>query len=181
MKPETKRENSVLTVSYEGNVIVYSVLGVGDLRLDTSKMHPDNLAHAAMHGMEQRIRDAAAIPRDKDTGASATPQDKYDAMKRLVDHYESGTAEWTIKRAEGAGTGSRSITIEAIARVKECDYETAESMVDRFAMSKFAGDRKPALRELAKTPSVQSAIAAIRAERMPKPKADGDALLNELG
>lgn len=179
MKPETKRENSVVTVTHADNVLIFNVLGVGEIRLDISTMSDENKAHAIMHGMEQRIRDAAAIPRDKTTGASATPQDKYDAMQRLAEHYASGSPDWGIRRVEGSG-GAKSITIEAIARAKECDYETAESMVDRFAMSKFAGDRKVALRELAKTASVQAAILAIRAERMPKPKADGDALLNEL-
>lgn len=180
MKPETKRENSVVTVQHEGNVLVFNVLGVGEIRLDIETMSAENKAHAIMHGMEQRIRDAAAIPRDKDTGASATPQDKFDAMQRLAEHYASGATEWSIKRGEGSGIGARSITIEAIARAKDCDYQTAEDMVNRFAMSKFANDRKVALRELAKTPAVQSAILAIKAERMPKPKADGDAMLAEL-
>lgn len=177
---ETKKANSVVTVERDGTVLIYTVLGVGQLRLDTATMHPDNIAAAVLHGMEQRIRDAAAIARDKETGASATPQQKYDAMQQLVEHYASGSPDWTIKRAEGSGGGARSITIEAIARVKQCDYATAESMVDRLAMSKFGNDRKVALRQLANTPAVQSAMLAIRAERMPKPKADGDTLLGEL-
>ncbi len=177
---ETKKSNSVVTVERAGTVLIYTVLGVGQLRLDTASMHPDNIAAAVLHGMEQRIRDAGAIARDKETGASATPQQKYDAMQQLVEHYSSGSPDWTLKRAEGAG-GAKSITIEAIARVKQCDYQTAEDMVNRLAMSKFANDRKVALRELSKTPAIQSAIMDIRTERMPKPKADGDSLLSELG
>lgn len=179
MNTETKKSNSVVTVDREGTVLKFTVIGVGQLQLDTAAMHADNIANAILHGMEQRVRDAAAIARDKDTGQSATPADKYAAMQQLVEHYASGSPEWTIKRGEGSG-GAKSITIEAIARAKDCDYQTAEDMVNRFAMAKFADDRKTALRELAKTPSVQAAIAAIRAERMPKPKADGDAMLMEL-
>jgi hypothetical protein len=177
---ETKKSNSVVTVERAGTVLIYTVLGVGQLRLDRASMHPDNIAAAVLHGMEQRIRDAGAIARDKETGASATPQQKYDAMQQLVEHYSSGSPDWTLKRAEGAG-GAKSITIEAIARVKQCDYQTAEDMVNRLAASKYANDRKVALRQLANTPSVQAAILAIRAERMPTPKADGDSLLSELG
>ena len=44
------------------------------------------------------------MARDSKTGASATPQEKYEAMRRLVEHYGSGSEEWSPARStEGVG------------------------------------------------------------------------------
>ena len=176
---ETKRKsNSVVTVQQTETGLTFDVIGAGSFVLDMGKLHSDVRQRAAFHGMKQRIADAAAIARDQSTGQSATPAEKYAAMKALADHYMTGTAEWS-RRGEGGG-GAKSITIEAIARVQGVDYATAEDAVTRLAMRKFDNDRAAALRELAKSPKVQSAIAAIRAERIPKSDINADALLTEL-
>jgi len=176
---ETKRKsNSVVTVQQTETGLTFNVIGAGEFTLDMGKLHSDVLQRAAFHGMKQRIADAAAIARDQSTGQSASPTDKYAAMKALADHYMTGTAEWS-RRGEGGG-GAKSITIEAIARVQGVDYATAEDAVNRLAMRKFDNDRAAALRELSKSPKVQSAIAAIRAERIPKSDINADALLTEL-
>lgn len=176
---ETKRKsNSVVTVQQTETGLTFSVIGAGEFVLDMDKLHPDILKRAAFHGMKQRISDAAAMSRNPDNGQPATPADKYAAMRALAEHYMTGTPEWS-RRGEGGG-GAKSITIEAIARVQSVDYATAEDAVTRLAVRKFANDRAAALRELSKSPKVQSAIAAIRAERIPKTNINADALLTEL-
>lgn len=98
------KANSVIThrvSAINSEVLVFEVLGVGELRFDTSQAHDIVRANAERHGWIQRISDAAAISRDPETGKPASAQDKFDAMSRLVAHYESGTAEWSRKPVAG--------------------------------------------------------------------------------
>lgn len=67
-------------------------------------MSKANMQRAAIHGMIQRISDAAAISRNPETGKPATAQEKFDRMAQLVTHYESGTSEWS---RVGQGGGNR--------------------------------------------------------------------------
>lgn len=81
--------------------ITFHVLGAGSILMKMDKLANEVIERAAVHGMIQRISDAAAISRDPETGKPASAQDKFDAMSRLVAHYESGTAEWSRKPVAG--------------------------------------------------------------------------------
>lgn len=99
-----KRANWTIAHKIEGQLVKFSVKGAGELALDVAKVHVANRARAELHGFVQRISDAAAMARDSKTGASATPQEKFEAMKRLVEHYQSGSEEWSPARSvEGVG------------------------------------------------------------------------------
>lgn len=99
-----KRANWTIAHKIEGQLVKFAVKGAGDLVLDLAKVNSANRARAELHGFVQRISDAAAMARDSKTGASATPQQKFEAMKRLVEHYESGSEEWSPARStEGVG------------------------------------------------------------------------------
>lgn len=177
MVTEKRKSNSVVVVSYDAEGIMsINVAGVGAITFDKRKASAVCRAEAEDHGWEQRLRDAAAISRDDATGASASPQEKYDAVLALRDHYEGGATEWRL--AGGAG-GGRSITVEAIARVKGLSYDDASAMVDRHAAT-MKQDRKDALKFLATSKRVMEAINAIRAERMPAAKVDADKALDEI-
>jgi len=162
------KANSIITSAYnaERNTITFTVLGYGDVELDLNKVSAENFARAAIHGFNQRIPDAAAIG-TLDADGNVIPKAertriKYERMNDLCRFYESGTTEWS---RVGQGGGSRSITIEAIARCKDWTYETAEDEVTRYAERKFNGDRKKALAKLGGDPLVREAIREIRAER----------------
>lgn len=175
---ETKRKsNSVVTVQQDGTVLVFDVMGAGRLAFDVSNANAACRQHAEMHGWKQRISDAAAMSRDPETGKPATAQEKLAAMRELVEHYESGSAEWS---RVGGGGGGRSLTVEAIARVKGCDYDAAEAAVAKFAGEKYEGDTKKALAYLRQGERVAAAMEAIRRERAPQPKLDADKALADL-
>lgn len=152
------------------------------LVLEMSRLHPAIVQRAAAVGMAQvRIVDAAAIPMTRKDG-SIIPESERLAMKRermaaLIEHYHSGTSEWS-RVSEGGG--GRSITVEAVARVKGIDYATAEKWCETFAAEKFGGDTKKALAFLREGKRVQDAMRAIRDERAGTPKIDADKALDEL-
>jgi len=188
MQTKAKSNSVVTTQLLENGHLQITVLGAGKLDFDPAKAHEDCRKRAEVHGWIQRLSDRAAKPRDTETGRPATPQDKYDAIAELVAHYMSGTGDWSMS---GQGGGGKSITIEAIARLRGVDYATAEEFVAKYASAKrkmpdgtemsFGGDTKAALAFLRDGKRVQEAIAAIRAERAPKAKVDADEALEELG
>jgi len=158
--------------------------GKEPLVLDMTKLHPDIRKRAAAIGMAQvRIVDAAAIPAtDKDGNIIPAAQRlamKRERMAALIEYYHTGTAEWS--RVSEGGGGGKSLTVEAIARVKDISYDEAEAEVVAFAERKFEGDTKKALAFLRQGSRVAEAMEAIRKERMPQPKVDADAALAELG
>lgn len=157
--------------------------GLPDSVFHMDKAHQDNNTRAALTGYSQtRLVDAAAIP-TLDEDGNAIPREQRVVMKRaaineLIEHYETGTPEWSRKGTGGGGFGS--ITIEAIARVKGTEYAEAEAMVKKYAEAKFGGDNKKALAFFRDSKTVREAMSAIKAERQSAPKIDADAALDEL-
>ena len=183
MARNMKENQHVMPIIAEDfSTVTFKVRGHDDLVLHMDKIHPDNLRRAACAGFAQvRIVDAAAVPAaDKD--GNIIPADervamKHDRMAALITHYESGTPEWS-RQSEGGG--ARSITVEAIARVKGVSYEEADCYVTDYATRNYGGDRKECLTFLREGKRVMEAMAAIRAERAPAPKVDADTALDEM-
>lgn len=132
------KANSIITSRFdeERNIIVFTVLGEGEVELDLTKVSPANMARAAVHGWNQRIPAAAAIGvTDKDgtiIPKAERTRIKYERMNDLCRFYESGTEEWA-RRAAGGG-GGRSLVIEAIAALRDVTYESVSEHLDREAL-----------------------------------------------
>jgi hypothetical protein len=86
--------------------LVFNVTGVGSVTLHAERLSPEVMAYAALHGLKQRISDAAALSRDDTTGKPAMPAEKLAAMQQLVDFYETGTKDWNRKREGGSRISS---------------------------------------------------------------------------
>lgn len=174
---ETKRKsNSIITTARDdrGNP-TFTVLGVGTLTLHLDRIHADNRAYAEVHGWGQRIPDGAALARDTKTGKPATPREKYDAMARLVAHYESGTPDWSMVRE---GVGDTSLTIRAIAEVSGVTPREARERVERAAAAQSITVEKALATVRANSQPVRDAMDRMRGEGA---SADAGAILNALG
>jgi len=164
------KANSVIThsISPSGDELAFDVLGVGVLRFDLTAVHGDIRHHAFVHGMIQRISDAAAISRDPETGEPATAQDKFDAMQRLVAHYESGTPEWSRRAAPGEGNKG-GLLFKALCIM------SAETKTPEDIKAWMAGKTKAQLAALRATERVAAIIATLRPD-----SGNADELLDEL-
>lgn len=165
MNDRTKkpRANSIITSKVWQRNLHISVAGVGELVLDVDKISAENRSRAMYHGLEQRIRDAGALLRNTANGASASASDKFEAMKRIVDHLASGSTEWNIKAAAG-GRADSGLVIQAAMRVLKLSLEGLELRIGEM-MDKHSLDRDSVLKNLAANPSVIRVMADIKAER----------------
>lgn len=153
-----------------GNRVLFHVRGYADpLILEMGKVAESIQKRAALVGMAQvRIVDAAAVERKDRDGNIRTEQEmlqiKYDRMSALIEHYHTGTEEWTVKASGSAGP-SKGITVEAISRMRGITYDEAATLVVNHAKGKHGGDMPKALAFLRKDPRLMKVINEIRAER----------------
>lgn len=177
-KSDKKRVNSIITVTRWDNKLKFAFTGVGDFTFDPDKVSAENRARAMVHGFEQRIRDAAALSVDRDTGKSATPTAKFDAAKRIADHLMSGAAEWNLKPATGPKGPDAGTIILAMTRVLKKTVDEIEAILTA-TQTKRGVDRNGALKVWEESKQVAAEILKIKTERLAK-DTDSDDLLEEM-
>ena len=74
-----------------------------ELTLAFGVLSADIQRAAMIHGLKQKLVDAAAISRDTTTGKAATIETKYEAVKDVYDRLIAG--EWNKRREGGGATG----------------------------------------------------------------------------
>jgi len=126
------------------------------------------MGYAAMHGLKQKLVDAAAITCNPETGRPATIEDKYNAVKTVYDRLVSGA--WNAVR-EGGATGG--LLFRALCRLY--DKKTPEQITEY--LGKRTDAEKTALRQ---NPKIAAIIAELRAEAGTTANIDTDAMLGEL-
>lgn len=147
-----------------------SFLNGEKLQLQLSDLAPDIIEMACLHGLKQKLVDAAAISRDPATGRAATVETKFAAVKEVFDRLLSG--QWNKAREGGAGAGG--LLFKALMRMY--DGRKTEEDVRAWLDGKTDAE-KTALR---KNPRVAEIIEQIRAETGKTTGTDTDALLAEL-
>lgn len=95
------------------------------LRLDD--VTEANKDYAMLHGMAARIGDNAAIAKSKENNFIVTEAMRKAAVVELVEHYTSGSADWSPKAR--AKTAPQNATIAAIAAKRGCTYAEAEAWI----------------------------------------------------
>jgi len=123
-----------------------------------------------MHGLKQKLVDAAAISRNPETGRAASVEDKYQAVKTVYDRLLAG--QWNAPREGGGTTGG--LLLQALCRLL-AGRKTVEEL------KAFLADRSDAEKAaLRKNPRVARIILDIRAEQDKAAGIDTDAMLDEL-
>lgn len=141
------------------------------LAIHATDLSPTIVAQAIIHGLKQKLVDAAAISRNPETGRAASVQDKYDAVKEVYDRLLSG--EWN-KRREGGSGGSGGLLFRALCRM----YDGKKTPDDIRAFLEAKTDAEKAA--LRKNPKVAAIIEEIRAESAKDGDVNADDLLADL-
>jgi hypothetical protein len=166
---DTKR-NATISAAIDGQALTLSFANGETLTLRADGLATDIQQQAMMHGLKQKLVDAAAISRNPETGRAASVEDKYQAVKAVFDRLLSG--QWNATREGGGTTGGL----------------LAQALVRMYAGRKTADDIKAFLAEktdaekaaLRKNPRVAAIIDDIRAEQGKAADIDTDELLGEL-
>lgn len=124
---------------------------------------------ALLHGLKQKLVDAAAISRNPDTGRSATIDDKYNAMREVFDRLHSGS--WNKSRGDGTGAGAGGLLFRALCQL----YADKTPDAIRAFLDKKDAKEKAALRAM---PKIAAIIETLRAAKVTD--VDTDAMLDEL-
>lgn len=160
MTNEKVKSNAVVTASWDKTVLTLAVKDAGIVTFDIANASPLLLERAAMHGFEQRLRDRAAIGRDPKTGASATPQDKFNRIKALADHYLAG-GEWEMRGEGGKRKSEAEFILEALADIQGVELETMRERVTAAA-EKREVTVDAYLKKVATAPAVAQKVAEIK-------------------
>lgn len=149
--------NAQIAVSRVGHdTLNFSFADGQELSITASGLLPEIRHEAIMHGLKQKIGDAAAIGRNPETGRSATLADKRAAMRAVIERLQAGS--WNAERGEG-GAPSGGLLFAALVRMYA--GKKTEEGIREFLAGKD-DKQKAALR---KNPRVAEIIEEIKAER----------------
>lgn len=172
------RANAIVQTAIDAGAgtLTVTVAGHEPLVLRVADLSPEVAAYAALHGLKQRIVDAAALERDE-MGRPASPADKWAAMSKLVSHYASGSREWGLRTAgNGSGAGAEGgLILRAVAAIQGVELRGMRERLEALAEKRETTTRA-LLARLAKEPAVIEKMAELRGPV----KAGGDELLAEL-
>lgn len=171
-------ETRIPAISVETDLDTMSLaitFGTGNtLDLTTNMLSTEVANQALLHGLKQKLVDAAAIGRNPDTGRSATMADKEAAVREVFERIIGPDGRWNKGRGEGEGnTGG--LLLSALCRL----YPAKTSTDLREWLGTKDADQKKALRE---TPRIATIMAEIKTERAnaSDDAPDVDAMLGEL-
>ena len=171
----TKTPAIEATISDDKGTLTLTFANGERLALHVSQLSAEVGAQALMHGLKQKLVDAAAISRNPDTGRSATADDKYAAVKEVYDRLLAG--EWN-KRREGGSGATGGLLLQALLRL----YAGRKTENDLRAWLADKTDAEQA--KLRADSRVAPIIAEIKAERDARKAKEagisGDDLLADL-
>jgi len=123
------------------------------VELDANKLSPEIREQAMMHGLKQKLVDAAAISRDPETGRSVTVEAKCEAVKAVYKRLQEG--QWNKQREAGDGV-SGGLLFRAMCKIME--GKKSPEFVKSWLEGKSDAE-KVALRN---QPQVKAAIDSLR-------------------
>lgn len=167
---DTTKRNAAISATIDGSTLTLTFANGETLTMRGDALNNDVQRYAMMHGLKQKLVDAAAISRNPETGRAATVEDKYEAVKVVYDRLLSG--QWNAAREGGGNAGG--LLAQALVRMY-AGRKTAED-IKAFLAEKTEAE-KTALR---KNPRVAAIIEEIRAEHGKAASIDTDELLGEL-
>lgn len=177
------RKNALIAVAHnaEANVLTFTVGNAGSFDLPVADLADELRNRAMLHGLVQKVSDAAAIAKSELTGdAEKDAATKLEAMTAVRDRLIAG--DWSKRNGDGSGPVAGVIYrafeqwVNDMAKKAKKDAPSAETIRAKYdAMTR---GEQLALRNV---PAIAKIIEAIKAERGPAATVDTSGLLGELG
>ena len=167
---ENTKRNATISATITDGILMLTFANGQTLTLQADVLNTDIQQQAMLHGLKQKLVDAAAISRNPETGRAASVEDKYQAVKTVYDRLLAGA--WNATREGGGATGG--LLLQALVRMY-AGRKTAEDI--KAFLAEKSDAEKTALR---KNPRVAQIIEDIRVEQGKAANIDTDELLGEL-
>lgn len=163
------KSNSVVTHERPANrptIVIFRVKDAGEIEFDMEKCSDAVITRFQYHGAIQRISDAAAIGRDPATGKPLpdAPALKLGNMRRLADHYMSGSDDWSPAREASTGPGLDRLILAAVCEATGKTDADVRLMVSEGS-AKHAIGAKAYLESLAGAAKVRPIYERMKAEQ----------------
>jgi hypothetical protein len=173
-KPATKRGSvfKTTTDATTGVVEFQWLSGNKSMSVNVNMLAAPIAVEAMMHGLKQKITDAAATP-----AGMYSEAERWEFMAEVLNRISGDSPSWNAPSAGGGGGSSGSLLLRAICRWKSAT-ETAEVEKYREWLAAKSAAEKTALEQ---HPAIKPHLDALRAERAKSTEVDSDALLAELG
>lgn len=173
MTTNTTKKSAAVETSINGPILTLTFANGEILELSVGQINEHIHLAATLHGLKQKLCDAAAISRDPVTGKTATIETKYAAVKEVFDRITAPDGTWNKIREGGNSSGGLLLT--ALVRM----YAGRKTRDDLAAFLATKTDaEKSALRKNAKIAAI---IDEIKAERATDGDGiDSDSILDEL-
>jgi hypothetical protein len=130
MKKVINAVAQTVTFTFEGDL--------APIVLAMSQVNPANATYAMLHGFAARIGDNAAIQKSAENNYTVTEAMRREAVAELVDHYASGSADWSPKAK--AKAEKLNPHIMAIAQKRNCTYEEAQAWFNAKLMAELEAE-----------------------------------------
>lgn len=168
----TKVPTIATTINDAGHLVIAFSNGES-FNVNPMALHESIITQAILHGLKQKLVDAAAISRNTETGASATVADKIAAVREVYERITDAEApSWNAVREGGGNSGG--LLYRALVKFYEGKRDATEV---KTWLDARTDAEKTALR---KNPKIAAIIAEIQAAKPEVAKVDTDALLADL-
>lgn len=117
--------------------IEFTFDGLDPIIFDPTKASSANRDYAMRHGFMQRLGDNAAISKSAENGYVVTEAMRREAVMELVEHYRSGSDQWTVK-AKARGPAQNPVIAQIAAKLG-CTYAEAEAKVAEQMLGELGG------------------------------------------
>jgi hypothetical protein len=165
-KIETPKSIPAIAAEIVGTRLTLAFATGGRITVDADALTDALRTQAMMHGLKQKLVDAAAISRNPETGRSASGEDKYNAVREVAERLLTG--EWNKAREGGGNTGGQ--LFRALCQL----YSRKTPEAIKAWLDSKTDAEKAALRAC---PEVAAIIATFKT---PSSDVDTDALLRGL-
>lgn len=140
----TTTRKPVVSTDVFGNVLTLNFITGEELSVDITKLSTEIRTQAMLHGLKQKLVDAAAIARNTDTGMAATPSDKYEAVRAVYDRITKAEgATWNAVR-EGEAKAQGGMFVRALMELTGKDRELTTQYLDGLSKDQIAALKKHA-------------------------------------
>jgi frataxin-like iron-binding protein CyaY len=144
----------------------------------TLVVHGHELSHemrvaSMMHGLKQKLVDAAAMSRNPDTGRAASLDDKFQAVKEVFDRITGTNPTWNkLAGGGGGGGGGGGLLLRALMSIYGKPKDVMEEWLDQKTDAEKAALRK--------NPKIAAKILELQAASGKTNGIDANDLLAEL-